>query len=108
MKIFIDTEFTDFGDAMSLISFGLSAEDGLTFYGERNDFQRSLCSDFVRACVLPQLRKQPECIYTESGLANAVSGWLQSYSNHYPTICFDYYVTGSCLRGSWIPSIPVG
>ena len=53
MKIFIDTEFTDFGNAISLISIGLAAEDGRTFYGEGNDFQRSLCSGFVRACVLP-------------------------------------------------------
>lgn len=90
MKIFIDTEFTDFGDAMSLISIGLAAEDARTFYGERGDFQRSLCSDFVRTCVLPQLCKQPERVYTESGLANAVLEWLQTYVNQYPTICFDY------------------
>ncbi|SFJ84850.1 protein of unknown function [Paraburkholderia megapolitana] len=37
MRIFVDTEFTDFIDC-DLISIALVADDGREFYAERNDF----------------------------------------------------------------------
>lgn len=53
--LFIDTEFTDF-DYPQLISIGLVAEDGESFYAELADgWCRESCSAFVLKEVLPQL-----------------------------------------------------
>ncbi|MGF6367935.1 hypothetical protein OKW40_000685 [Paraburkholderia sp. RAU6.4a] len=50
-RYFLDTEF----DACQLISMAIVGENGREFYGECSDFERPLCSDFVRATMLPQL-----------------------------------------------------
>ena len=52
MRIFADTEFTDFIDC-DLISIALVAEDGHEFYAERTDFDHHACSAFVREAILP-------------------------------------------------------
>ncbi|WP_426356268.1 hypothetical protein ACP26O_00100 [Burkholderia sp. R-40] len=52
MRIFVDTEFTDFIDC-DLISIALVAEDGHEFYAERTDFDHHACSAFVREAILP-------------------------------------------------------
>ncbi|MEX3669793.1 hypothetical protein AB3X82_16520 [Paraburkholderia phenoliruptrix] len=57
-RYFLDTEFTSF-DAGQLISVAIVGEDGREFYAERSDFESSLCSDFVREIVLPQLGQFP-------------------------------------------------
>ena len=54
MRVFVDTEFTDFIDC-DLVSVALVADDGREFYGERSDFDRASCREFVRAAVLSQL-----------------------------------------------------
>lgn len=90
MNIFLDTEFTDFGAAMDLISIGLAADDNGTFYAERRDFDRSLCSDFVRKVVLPQLGKKPHLIMPDNALADALVAWLVPYERHDAVICFDF------------------
>lgn len=56
MKVFIDTEFTDFKNSR-LISIGLVTEDGeRSFYAELTDnFTEADCSYFVLETVLPLL-----------------------------------------------------
>lgn len=56
MKVFIDTEFTDFKDSR-LISIGLVTEDGeRSFYAELTDnYTQDDCSYFVLETVLPLL-----------------------------------------------------
>lgn len=55
MRVFLDTEFTDF-HYPRLISFGLVAEEGREFYGELADgWALDHCSEFVRSTVLPLL-----------------------------------------------------
>lgn len=58
MRLFVDTEFTDFIDC-DLISIALVATDGREFYGERSDYDQASCSEFVRAAVLSQLGQYP-------------------------------------------------
>lgn len=89
MKIFIDTEFTDFIEC-DLISIGFASDDSRQFYGERNDFSLAGCSDFVRKSVLPQLGKKPECVYSKGGLRAAVHAWLNQFSAAGATICYDF------------------
>jgi 3' exoribonuclease, RNase T-like len=90
MRIFVDTEFTDFIDC-DLISIGLVAEDGREFYGERSDFDEGACSDFVRAAVLPQLGQYPGRMMERDALAVEVREWLDrlAWENDL-TLCFDY------------------
>ena len=52
LRLFIDTEFTDFGDR-DLISLGMVAETGEEFYGENLDYKKSWASAFVKQHVLP-------------------------------------------------------
>jgi hypothetical protein len=90
MKIFIDTEFTDLVLDMDLISIGLAAQDGAEFYGERNDFDRAKCSDFVVEIVLPQLGESPERVMSRNQLRDEVRAWLAQYEHLQPCICFDF------------------
>lgn len=89
MNIFLDTEFSNFTD-YDLISIGMVAEDGRTFYGERQDFELAACNAFVKKAVLPQLGKRPESLYIRSGLAKAVRHWLQQFEREAPVICYDF------------------
>jgi hypothetical protein len=52
--LYIDTEFTDFTDC-SLISIGVSASNGDSFYGENAGYEKTWSSDFVKTRVLPLL-----------------------------------------------------
>lgn len=52
IKVFIDTEFTDFKDC-DLISLGMVTEDGKEFYAECTTYNKVWASDFVKAHVLP-------------------------------------------------------
>lgn len=56
MLLLIDTEFTNFGDKMDLISVGLVSEDGQhQFYVEIADHIADWRSDFVNRVVMPLL-----------------------------------------------------
>lgn len=88
MRVFIDTEFTDFTDA-ELISFGAVADDGREFYAELTDFDRSRCSDFVRAIVLPKLGTIPAETGTRAAIGAALKRWLLDLGGDVE-ICFDY------------------
>ena len=59
MRVFMDTEFTDFSNPR-LISVGLVAEDGQEFYCELADgWSREHCTEFVLDTVLPLLGEGP-------------------------------------------------
>jgi hypothetical protein len=53
MKIFLDTEYTDFFDP-HLVSLGMAAETGEEFYAEV-PYPEKACSAFVREVVIPLL-----------------------------------------------------
>lgn len=90
VHVYVDTEFTDFIDC-ELISIGLVADDGREFYGERSDFEKSSCSEFVRAAVLPQLGQYPDRVFTRDSLHAELSLWLDQYINtRERLLCFDY------------------
>ena len=56
MKFWFDTEFIEDGKTIDLISIGIVAEDGRTFYAEPLECEYDRASDWVKANVLPQLR----------------------------------------------------
>jgi hypothetical protein len=90
MRIFVDTEFTDFIDC-DLISVGLVAENGREFYGERSDFDVRSCSEFVRAAVLPQLGQYPGRVFERDALVIELRAWLAQFAPEQTlTLSFDY------------------
>ncbi len=56
MKIFFDTEFTGLHQNTTLISIGLIAEDGQTFYAELTDFDQTQIDDWLQENVIKNLR----------------------------------------------------
>lgn len=88
MRVFVDTEFTDFIQ-IDLIAIGLVAEDGREFYAERNDYRREDCSDFVRAYVLPLLGRVKDASCTAQELTLRLHAWFASLGQSV-TLVFDY------------------
>jgi|SRR5215471_6980597 len=56
MRYWLDTEFIEDGRTIDLISIGIVAEDGRTFYAENMDCDLSRASDWVKENVLPHLQ----------------------------------------------------
>lgn len=55
MKIFFDTEFTSLHQNAQLISIGMIAEDGHTFYAEFDDYEDTLITSWVIDNVIANL-----------------------------------------------------
>lgn len=87
IRLFLDTEFTDFIDC-DLISIGIVSDDGREFYAERNDFDLSRCSQFVKEGVLPLLGREPATIGTETEIGIALKVWLAQFDD--VEVCVDY------------------
>lgn len=76
MRLFIDTEFTDFIDC-ELISIGLVSEDGRhEFYAEVEDYDRQKCNAHVQAGIWPLLGKTPEAVIPRAVLVEQLRTWL--------------------------------
>jgi hypothetical protein len=67
MRYFIDTEFIEDGKTIDLISIGISAEDGRTYYAECEECDLSRASDWVQQNVIPYLsgEKKPRAVIAE-------------------------------------------
>ncbi|MEI7291785.1 hypothetical protein WCQ02_06515 [Paraburkholderia tropica] len=87
MRVFVDTEFTDFIDC-DLISIALVTDDDHEFYGERIDFDYLACNAFVREAVLPQLGRYPDRTFTREGLRSALIEWMGQFDGG--TFCIDF------------------
>lgn len=89
-RYFLDTEFTDF-NSPQLISLAIVGEDGREFYAEVSDFDRALCSDFVRQTVLPQLGNPHGRAMPFHQVRRELLAWLaQVPVKPRPVLCFDY------------------
>jgi hypothetical protein len=90
MKIFLDTEFTDFIDPR-LISIGLAASSGEEFYAEI-PYPPELCSEFVKEIVIPLLGRNSGAVCTTDELSIRLIAWLNLIrsSNEKLDICFDF------------------
>jgi hypothetical protein len=63
MKYFLDTEFIERGREfpITLISIGIAAEDGRTFYAVSSEFNPDDANDWVKANVLSHLGTEKRC-----------------------------------------------
>lgn len=57
-KLFFDTEFTGLHQFTTLISIGIIAETGQSFYCELNDYDESQVDDWIRQNVISNLSMQ--------------------------------------------------
>jgi len=55
MKYFFDTEFIEDGKTIALLSIGIVAEDGRTYYAEPHETDQSRASEWVKNNVIPYL-----------------------------------------------------
>lgn len=60
MKIFFDTEFTGLHKDTTLISIGLVAENGVKFYAELNDYNKSQVDEWIQKNVIDSLMYRNE------------------------------------------------
>lgn len=56
MKFWFDSEFIEDGRTIDLMSIGIIAEDGRTYYAECEECDLSRASDWVKQNVIPHLR----------------------------------------------------
>jgi hypothetical protein len=105
VKIFIDTEFTDFVD-IDLISIGMVDENGREFYAERNDFEMKLCNPFVHEIVLPQLKKNHHQVMSYTVLSKSLQEWIGFYSKSGCLLCYDSYVDYVLFAEAFAQKIP--
>ncbi len=81
LLIFLDTEFTDLNSLYlpELISIGLVAEDGQTFYAELIEKTNTYeCSDFTIAHVLPLL-KGGKFLKPKQAVRKQIISWIDSF-----------------------------
>lgn len=97
LKVFIDTEFTDFIDT-HLISIGMAADSGEEFYAEV-PYPDASCSAFVREAVIPRLGRVAgsKCQFDE--LSGKIINWLTRIrpKNQVIHICYDYQMDWELL-----------
>lgn len=55
MRFWIDTEFIEDGRTIDLLSIGVAAEDGRTYYAEPAEADRSRADSWVESNVIPHL-----------------------------------------------------
>ena len=91
MRLFLDTEFTDFVHP-ELLSIGLVDELGNYFYGEIH-YERGV-NHFVQENVLSQWGKIPNSLYLDNEmLSRHLVKWLSDYKDPLE-ICYDYHTDG--------------
>lgn len=97
MKVFFDSEFTGLHKDTTLISIGLIADDGKTFYAELSDFDKSQVNDWVQENVINNLRfnrgdviiqksstvgvQEYSIKHNKSEVAKALKTWLSQFDS---------------------------
>lgn len=82
MNLYFDTEFTGLHKDTTLISIGIVADDGSTFYAEFSDYDRSQCDKWINENVIKH------CIYLDN--KEIVSSQLKQFNlsgNYDVTMC---------------------
>lgn len=110
MEVFIDTEFTGLVPGTELISIGMVAEDGRTFYAEFNDFDRGKIDSWLQENVIDNLifnnefhlKTYPngsmELCNDSSEISKAMTAWFQSLAVNGDKI----EIWSNCLAYDWV------
>lgn len=90
LRVFLDCEFTSFGDPQ-LLSMGLVSEHDHAFYGELPVPAVREDNPFVDEHVLSQWGRMPTAFETPSAMAAALEHWLLSLESRYIEVHYDYH-----------------
>lgn len=104
MKIFFDCEFTGLRQDTTLISIGLIAEDGRSFYAQLTDYDEGQVNDWIRDNVIANLKPMtevwnydPACCEVHGNtrlVAHSLGKWLAQFDR-----C---EMWGDCLAYDWV------
>ena len=95
MRVYLDTEFTQFTQPQ-LISIGLAAEDGREFYAVSKSFSLEQCSAFVRNVVLPIIEDWPIATLDRRELRASLRQWLNESAEPVEIVC-DFVIDAELL-----------
>jgi hypothetical protein len=76
MKYFYDTEFIEDGKTIDLISIGIVAEDGRTYYAISNEFDAMKANDWVKENVLAELELDVELYKPREQIRDEVAAFV--------------------------------
>lgn len=111
MKVFLDTEFTGLHKETTLVSIGLVAEDGRTFYAELNDYDESQVDEWIQKQVIDNLvfKNYKEMFpkgfvsgikdYMMKGNTEQVAGRLQLWLEQFKE---QVTIWSDCLAYDWV------
>lgn len=92
MILFLDTEFTQLGPDMELLSLALVSDGGqFEFYGERNDVPVEHCSTFAREAVLPLMKAEPPIAGDFLNLRSRLRAFLVAQTETSILACDSYF-----------------
>ncbi|EPZ47669.1 3'-5' exoribonuclease domain-containing protein [Alicyclobacillus acidoterrestris] len=106
MKVFFDTEFTGLRKNTTLISIGLVAEDGRSFYAELTDYDESQVDDWLRKNVIANLTLTNQSLQLDDqgehwnihGSKSALNYWLQEWLSQFDAV----EMWSDCLSYDWV------
>jgi hypothetical protein len=103
-KVFFDTEFTGLRQQTTLISIGLVAETGETFYAELTDFDRSQVDNWIHDNVIKNLFLEDEKLVKDGSkwtikgnkvkVKNALIEWFAQFD--------EVEMWSDCLAYDWV------
>lgn len=103
MRLFFDTEFTGLHKGTTIISMGIKAENGKTFYAEFNDYDKGQVDDWIQKNVIDNLLHDnidfsimaDKVVYGNSRqVAKSLREWLQQFDH--------VEMWSDCLAYDWI------
>lgn len=101
MNHFLDTEFNEDGQTITLISIALVCEDGRELYMVSNEFDPEACNDWVKANVLPKL---PDRSTWSSRIAirQAIEDFIYESAGHGHPKFWGYYADYDWVVFCWL------
>ena len=108
-KVFFDTEFTGLHKGTSLISIGLIADDGKTFYAENAEYDKSQVDDWINEHVIANtsyLKESGNMEIASTSLSNfyhvegidGIKTDLMDWLNQFDTV----EIWSDCLAYDWV------
>ena len=107
MKVYMDSEFTGLRQGTTLISIGLVAESGETFYAEFNDYDESQVDGWIEENVISHLMFPNEraahhvehsCVTMKASkevIADSLRAWLEVFNTN-------ILIWSDCYAYDWV------
>lgn len=103
-KVFFDTEFTGLHQKTTLVSIGLVAEGGQTFYAELTDYDQSQVDDWIRNNVIEKLilKDHAHVINLDEFIVNSNTERVKEALTHWLAQFEQVEIWSDCLSYDWV------